>query len=87
MSKPKLFQGNAGYVARKKNPITGSYNVIYVAALQGIEASDKYIAVCEAHGTIVSAPSLHLARQSAKDSGLWCAQCREYENPVEFLKA
>jgi hypothetical protein len=76
MSKRKPFNDRAGYVASRKNPLTGVHNVIYIASEQGIDADAKYVTVCEAHCQMVSATSIPRARLDMKDASQWCSECQ-----------
>jgi len=76
MSNRKPFNDRAGYVASKKNPLTGIHNVIYIASEQGIDTSGKYVTVCEAHKQMVSSVSIPNARIDMKDASQWCATCQ-----------
>lgn len=76
MSNRKPFNDRAGYVASKKNPVTGISNVIYIASEQGIEAEHKYITVCEGHHTMISSSSIPKARIDMKDASQWCEACQ-----------
>ena len=82
MSKRKPFNDCAGYVASKKNPLTGSSNVIYVATEQGIDVNQKYVTVCEAHKTMVSSSSVPKARIDMKDASQWCETCKAQTSPI-----
>ena len=78
MSKRKPFNENAGYVASRKNAVTGIHNVIYIAEAAGIDTGGvKYVTVCEAHGSQLSSANLPNARIDMKDASQWCAACRE----------
>lgn len=76
MSNRKPFNDRTGYVASKKNPITGISNVIYVASEQGIDADGKYITICEGHKQMVSSTSIPKARIDMKDASQWCSGCQ-----------
>jgi len=75
-SKRKPFNDRAGYVASKKNTLTDSSNVIYIAVEQGVDADGKYITVCEAHGNMISSTNIPDARIDMKDATEWCENCR-----------
>jgi hypothetical protein len=75
MSVRKPFNDCAGYVASKKNPFTGTSNVIYIASEQGIETDGKYITVCEGHRQMVSSANIPNARIDMKDASQWCSEC------------
>lgn len=78
MSKRKPFNDCAGYVASRKNPLTGIHNVIYIAAEAGIDTGGvKYVTVCEAHGETLSSSNLPNARVDMKDASQWCCQCQK----------
>lgn len=75
-SKRKPFNDRAGYVASRKNALTNIHNVIYIASEQGIDVGDKYVTVCEAHGTMIGSPNIPTARIDMKDASQWCGVCR-----------
>ena len=78
MSKRKPFNDCAGYIASKKNALTGIHNVIYLAAEQGIDTGGaKYVTVCEAHASFIGSTNLPNARIDMKDASRWCEACRE----------
>lgn len=83
MSNRKPFNNRAGYVASKKNPITSTSNVIYVASAQGIEADSKYITVCEGHNQMISSTSIPKARVDMKNASQWCSDCKSLEDSHE----
>jgi len=76
MSVRNLFNDRAGYVASKKNLLTGIHNVIYVAASQGIDADGKCVTVCEAHSQMISSTSVLKARSNMSDATQWCSNCQ-----------
>ena len=76
MSKRKPFNDCAGYIASRINPLTSVHNVIYVASEQGIDASVKYMIVCEAHHQMIGSTSVPNARIDMKDASEWCSACR-----------
>lgn len=82
MSNRKPFNDCAGYVASRKNTITGIHNVIYIASEQGVDAEHKYITVCEAHHTMVSIPNIPQARIAMKDATSFCESCRQLSGIV-----
>ena len=76
-SKRKPHSHLAGYIAERRNPLSGDWNVIYYAAEADIDDTDgRYACVCEAHGTIVNCTSLPQARSAMKASD-FCEECRE----------
>lgn len=77
MSNRKPFNDRAGYVASRKNQITGTSNVIYVASEQGIDVDGKYAVVCEGHATMTGATSVPKARVLMKNAAAFCVDCRE----------
>ena len=81
MSIRKPFNDCVGYVASKKNPATGTSNVIYVASEQGMEADGKYLTVCEGHRQSISSNSISNARIDMKDASQWCTEC--YERTIQ----
>jgi len=74
-SNRKPFNDRAGYVASRKNPLTGIHNVIYIAKEQGIDCHMKYVTVCEAHGTMIGSTSIPNARIDMKNASKWCGEC------------
>jgi HNH endonuclease len=76
MSNRKPFNDRAGYIASKKNTLTGSHNVIYIAAEQGIDADRKYVTVCEGHKQMVSSTSVKNAYVDMRNSSQWCTDCQ-----------
>jgi hypothetical protein len=82
MSKPqsirKPHNQDAGYVASRKNALTGQANVIYVAAEQGIDVGEmKYAVVCDAHAAFEGETSIPRARVLMKDAAEFCLECRK----------
>ena len=77
MSNRKPYRDCAGYVASRKNPLTGKHNVIYVASEQGLDTGDKkYVTICEAHLEMIAATSVAKARVDMKDAMHWCSGCQ-----------
>jgi len=76
MPNRKPFNDVSGYVASRKNSLTGIHNVIYIASEQGIETDGKYITVCEAHKQMISSTSIPKARIDMKDAAHWCSDCQ-----------
>lgn len=78
MSNRKPFNDRAGYVASRKNIITGIHNVIYIASEQGIDVGyHKYVTVCEAHQAMIGSTSVPNARIDMKNASQWCERCRQ----------
>ena len=66
-----------GYIAERRNQITGEWCVIYDAEAQGIDTGGiKYATVCTAHGTCISSKNLTNARIDMKTPEEWCGSCR-----------
>jgi len=83
VSKPKPYNDRAGYIASRHNIINGGWVVIYVAAEQGIDVGDnKYVAVCELHGTQCGTTSIPKARPFLKIPE-FCERCMDTE-PTDF---
>ena len=81
MGNRKKHAGEAGYIAERMNPVlNGTKVVIYVAAEQGIDVDEKYVVVCDAHGTICEASSVPKARELMKSPTEFCHDCRCIEN-------
>jgi len=75
MSAPKPHN-LAGLVETRKNRATGSWVSIYRAEAAGIDASSgRYAVVCEAHGSILNAETLSMARRQLPVAS-WCEDCR-----------
>ena len=80
MSKRKPHNDHAGYVAMRRNAISGGYLTIYESAAQGIDTGgDRYAIVCSAHGTLTSDTSIRGARIAMKNPE-WCEQCLALKN-------
>jgi hypothetical protein len=75
MSNRKPFNDCAGYVASRKNSLTGIHNVIYIASEQDIDTGTKYVTVCECHHTMIGSTSIPKARIDMKDASVWCDDC------------
>jgi len=86
VSNRKPFNDRAGYVASKINQLTGIANVIYVASEAGIDASSRYVTVCEAHHLMIASTSIPNARIDMKDASQWCAECQKIRHDAEYLK-
>ena len=78
MSKRKIHNAEAGYVAERMNPHRpGTKVVIYEAAMQGIDVgTDRYAVVCDAHAAIAGESGLRGARKSMKAPENFCDGCR-----------
>lgn len=77
MANKKQHSGEAGYIAERTNPyVPGTKVVIYNAEEQGIDASDKYVVVCDAHSGMVSMASVPEARLLMKQPDKFCDGCR-----------
>lgn len=86
MSKRKPFNEGAGYIASRKNPLTGNWVVIYRAAESGIDVgSDKYAVVCEEHGAILGRTSVPNARPFMKLPE-FCEECMKIAKDRRMLQ-
>lgn len=74
MSIRKPHNRDAGYIAERRNPLSGGHTVIYHAEQQGIDAGGRYAVVCDAHGTICGTSSVPKARSLMK-SAEFCEHC------------
>lgn len=68
------LHGVAGLVERKRNRSTGRVMSLYAAEQAELDAADPWVAVCEDHNAMVSAPTLKLARESMAYP-TWCEEC------------
>jgi hypothetical protein len=66
MSTRKPYNDRAGYVASRHNIINNGWVVIYRAAEQNMDVGEKYMIVCELHGTLVGVSSIPKARPCLK---------------------
>ncbi len=64
----------AGLVERKRNRSTGRPMSLYAAEQAELDTEDPWMVVCEDHSTMVSAPTMALAKQSMAYP-TWCEQC------------
>jgi hypothetical protein len=69
-------EGNAGYIAARRNVYTGDLNTLYDSVEQGIESDPEtpYSTVCEVHGTVVC----HQTKAQAigwLSTAEWCEEC------------
>ena len=66
-----------GYIAERASPfVPGQKVVIYQAAEQGIDVGkNKYVVVCDAHGTVCGINSVSGARVLMKCPDNFCEQC------------
>jgi hypothetical protein len=77
MSKRKPYNDCAGYVASRRNAITGGWLVIYRAEEAGLDPSGgQWVTSCECHGTLCNHSSLPKARDSMKSPD-FCEACQE----------
>jgi len=72
----KIHNDELGYVAERKNPLSGGKVVIYIAEQQGIDIGAKYAVVCDVHHTIAGATSIPDARIIMKYPE-FCEACME----------
>lgn len=71
------LQGIAGLVVRSRNRSTGNVMSLYSAEQAEMDSEDPWLAVCEEHGAMVSAPTQALARESMTYP-LWCEGCSDH---------
>ena len=75
MSRRKVCSDWAGYIAQRKNPLTGSYVVIVKAREAMLDDSDgKYAVICHEHSTICNFTSIPKARKFLKEPQ-FCEEC------------
>lgn len=74
--KRKPHADNLGYVCELKNRRTGIGHVVIYDKQLGFDADteDRYVIVCETHGTLTSMPSLPKAREVMKAVD-FCEEC------------
>ena len=67
----------AGYVTERKNPITGDYTIVVKAVEAHLDTvGGPWVAICNAHSTLMNLSSLKLAREFMKSgSHNWCEEC------------
>jgi len=80
-SKRKPHSWWAGYVAERRNKITGDYNVLVEAGPAGLDpAGGRWAMICNAHGTILNHTSQRVLRKFGLADGYgsleWCDDCR-----------
>lgn len=81
-SRRKPCNNWAGYIASRRNALTGDFTVIVNAAEHGIDSSGgKYAVICNAHGTILNVPSIPKARPFMKDPQ-FCEECEQLQKKV-----
>ena len=87
MGNRKQHNLEAGYVAERMNPLVpGTKVTIYVAKEQGIDVGpDKYVVVCDIHGSVVGVSSIPKSRQFMKDPAAFCIYCLEIEKKENEL--
>lgn len=74
----KPHNGDAGYIAELRNHRSGGHTVIYVAERQAIDVGEnKYVVVCDSHGTICGVRTESLARSLMK-SAEFCEHCQRW---------
>ena len=74
-SKLKPHSHLAGYVAERRNPYTGDWNVLWDAREAYIDDADgRWACTCEKHGTIVNCTSQKAARSHLATAD-WCEEC------------
>jgi len=73
MKRYSLF-GIAGLAERRNNRTTGLPMSLYAAEQAELDTEDPWMVVCEDHSTMVSAPTMALAKQSMAYP-TWCEAC------------
>lgn len=68
------LHGVAGLVLQSKNRSTGNLMSLYHAEQADMDSDEPWIAVCEEHGTMVSARTQSLGRESMTYPA-WCGAC------------
>lgn len=86
-SKRKPYNDRAGYIASRKNPVTGDWAVIYNAKQAEIDADYRHVVVCEAHGNMIASASRDLAYADMKTPWEWCDDCRKASEPAPELES
>jgi hypothetical protein len=86
VSNRKPFNDRLGYVASRRNYLSGGYTTIFdcrKAADAGepivrdyIEEGGRYVITCEEHGRLVYSPHLDAARAEMADPTGFCMLCR-----------
>jgi len=71
----KDVDGLAGCLERGRNQETGTRTALYEARAQGID-SEKYVAVCENHGTILDCYTVKIGRYARAHPLTFCELCR-----------
>ena len=72
--KAKLRE-NAGYLAARRNAVTGAVYVLYDGGLAAMDTTDgRWQTVCETHSVIMSHSSQKMARWHLP-TGDWCSEC------------
>jgi hypothetical protein len=66
--------GIAGLVARSNNRSTGLPMSLYAAEQAELDSEDPWMVVCETHGTMVSASTQAMAKESMAYP-TWCEEC------------
>jgi len=80
MTKRKIHNNEAGYIAERMNPfIPGKKVVIYIAKDQGMDVDGKYAIVCDAHGTLCGTTNMPDARIIMKNPHNFCEGCMDAE--------
>lgn len=68
----------AGYVAHAPNKYSGGETVIVRSKEQGVDVGqERYAVVCDAHGQMVGAPNIRMARRIMAAPYTFCEQCNE----------
>jgi len=79
MSNKKIHNQESGYIAERKNHISGGKIVIYIAKDQGVDVgSNKYAVICDKHSTMCGTTNLPDARSLMKYPE-FCEQCMKIE--------
>lgn len=90
MSARKPHDNLVGYVAERRNPLTGGHNIILDckrAEQEGFplvdnwkEEGGRYQVLCDEHATCVFTTNLPSARSCVKDATNFCDECRGLED-------
>jgi len=78
-TKADRFAGFAGWKDARRNKLTGDWTSVYLTEAQGIDGEEKYMVVCEEHGTNISVATLRDALFIAGDATEFCDDCRELQ--------
>ena len=78
VSKRKPYNEYEGYVASRRNPITGGWLVLWdTSKTDQFDSSDgRWVTTCETHHTICNHRNQKIARSHLPTAG-WCEECMD----------